>query len=89
MTEKKHHSNESFLKQIINFKYQLFAYAVARCKAVHPSTFEVQICDKYLVLRVEGEYEDGDSVAFKVEVEATGDEIYQRTLSAGTIVEEH
>lgn len=89
MTEKKHHSEESFVKQIVNFKHQLFAEASKRCKTIHPSTFEVQICNKYLVLRVEGEYEDGDSVAFKVEVEATGNEIYQRTLSAGMVIEEH
>ena len=88
MAEKNHHSKESFVKQIINFKHQLFAEAVTKCKAIHPSTFEVQICNGYLVLRVEGEYKDGESAAFKMEVEATGDEIYQRTLSAGMVIEE-
>lgn len=48
-------------------------------------TFEVMINNKYLTLRVECENADGEVYAILQEVEAYGDEIYQRSLSTNAI----
>lgn len=71
-----------FIKQLEEIKKGFLKYAKENSHKVDLDTFEINICTRYLTMRVECEDEDGDCIAFEQEIEVDNfsEEIYQKPL---------
>ena len=70
-----------FIKQLARLKKEFLKYAEDNSAKVDEDTFEVQMCEYFLLFRVEAEDENEDTIVFtqEIETDSTSD-IYQKPI---------
>lgn len=78
-----------FIKDLSKFKKKFIQYAKENSSKIDDESFEFEICNGYLNMRIEAEDEDEDTIVFTQEIYQDYEEgvIYQKTLSAGMITD--
>lgn len=79
----------NFIKHLEKIKKDFLKYAKENSHELDMQTFEIDICNCYLLLRIEGEDSDGDCVVFEQEIEIDNTETYQNKLLPLSIQELH
>ena len=75
-----------FIKQLARLKKEFLKYAEDNSAKVDENTFEVQMCEYFLLFRVEAEDEDEDTLVFTQEIETDStDDIYQKPIYGNCI----
>ncbi len=70
-----------FIKQLARLKKEFLKYAENNSAKVDEDTFEVEMCEYFLLFRVEAEDEDEDTIVFTQEIETDRtDDIYQKPI---------
>lgn len=71
-----------FIKQLEEIKKNFLKHAKENSHKIDNDTFEINICSRYLTMRIECEDSYGDCVVFEQEIEMDNfsDEIYQKPL---------
>lgn len=71
-----------FIKQLGEIKKNFLKHAKENSHKIDNDTFEINICSRYLTMRIECEDSYGDCVVFEQEIEMDdfSDEIYQKPL---------
>ncbi len=75
-------AKNDFIKQLGEIKKNFLKHAKENSAKVSLKTFEINICSRYLTMRIECEDSYGDCVVFEQEIEMDNfsDEIYQKPL---------
>lgn len=78
-----------FIKDLSKFKKKFIQYAKENSAKIDDDSFEFEICNGYLNMRIEAEDEDEDTIVFTQEIYQDYEEgvIYQKPLSAGMITD--
>lgn len=75
-------AKHDFIKQLVEIKKKFIKHAKENSHKIDNDTFEINICSRYLTMRIECENKYGDCVVFEQEIEMDNfsDEIYQKPL---------
>lgn len=75
-------AKNDFIKQLGEIKKKFLKHAKENSHKIDNDTFEINICTRYLTMRIECEDSYGDCVVFEQEIEMDNfsDEIYQKPL---------
>lgn len=75
-------AKNDFIKQLGEIKKKFIKHAKENSHKIDNDTFEINICSRYLTMRIECEDSYGDCVVFEQEIEMDNfsDEIYQKPL---------
>lgn len=75
-------AKNDFIKQLGGIKKKFLKHAKENSHKIDNDTFEINICSRYLTMRIECENKYGDCVVFEQEIEMDNfsDEIYQKPL---------
>lgn len=75
-------AKNDFIKQLVEIKKNFLKHAKENSHKIDNDTFEINICSRYLTMRIECENKYGDCVVFEQEIEMDNfsDEIYQKPL---------
>lgn len=80
-----HSSKKNFIQQLSQFKKEFLKHAKERASEeggyVDEKTFEIEVANRYLTMRVECYNSDDDCFAINGEIEPIGDEIYQTSYN--------
>lgn len=78
-----------FIKDLSKLKNNFIQYAEENSSKIDEESFEIEICEGYLNMRIEAEDEDEDTIVFTQEIYQDDEEgvIYQKPLSAGMITD--
>lgn len=71
---------KSFISQLKTIQNNFLKYAKENSTEINMSSFEINIANRYLTLRVECEDKYGDCIVFYQEVEMDSGKIYQNDL---------
>lgn len=74
-----------FIKELEEIKKEFVKNASLFADKIYRNTFEINICNCYLTLRIEGEDKYGDCIVFRQEIEMEQGETYQNHLSPSEI----
>lgn len=79
-------AKNNFIKQLTELKKKFLEYAEENSVKVVRSTFEIDICNYYLTMRVECDDEYGDCIVFtqEIEMDSTND-TYQKPIYGNMI----
>lgn len=75
-------AKHDFIRQLGEIKKKFLKHAKENSHKIDNDTFEINICNDYLIMRIECENKYGDCVVFEQEIEMDNfsDEIYQKPL---------
>lgn len=75
-------AKNDFIKQLVEIKKKFIKHAKENSHKIDNDTFEINICSRYITMRIECEDSYGDCVVFEQEIEMDdfSDEIYQKPL---------
>ena len=78
-----------FIKDLSKLKNEFIQYAKENSAKIDEESFEIEICNGYLNMRIEAEYEDEDTIVFTQEIYQDYEEgvIYQKPLFTGMITD--
>ena len=78
-----------FIKDLSKLKKKFIQYAKENSSKIDDESFEIEICNGYLNMRIEAEDEDEDTIVFTQEIyqEYEEGEIYQKPLFTGMITD--
>ena len=78
-----------FIKDLSKLKNEFIQYAKENFAKIDEESFEIEICNGYLNMRIEAEDEDEDTIVFTQEIyqDYEEDVIYQKPLYAGIITD--
>lgn len=79
-------AKNNFIKQLTELKKNFLEYAKDNSAKVNKETFEIDICEYYLTMRVECDDEYGDCIVFtqEIEMDSTND-TYQKPIYGNMI----
>ena len=79
-------AKNNFIKQLTELKKEFLEYAKEKSAKVNKETFEIDICEYYLTMRVECDDEYGDCIVFtqEIEMDSTND-TYQTPIYGNMI----
>ena len=79
-------AKNNFIKQLTELKKKFLEYAKDNSAKVNKETFEIDICQYYLTMRVEcdDEYDDGIVFTQEIEMDSTND-TYQKPIYGNMI----
>ena len=78
-----------FIKDLSKLKKKFIQYAKENSSKIDDESFEIEICNGYLNMRIEAEDEDEDTIVFTQEIYQDYEEcvIYQKPLFTGMITD--
>ena len=78
-----------FIKDLSKLKNEFIQYAKENSARIDDESFEIEICNGYLNMRIEAEAEDEDTMVFTQEIYQDYEEgvIYQKPLFTGMITD--